>query len=162
MNHLFTTFILICFTISVNAQDTIALSDFEILNNTSWKGSLTYKDYSSGKQETIPSKLQIKIEDNKIKWSIQYDYEPHKNNKSSVKIKKNGTYYGNEKVVSNIIENGVRTIITTYKGRDNGNKATFFNIHKFDNYNYSLTKEVRLENTAERFVRSTYSLKKNN
>jgi len=160
MNNLFTTLALICFTLFANAQDTIAMSDFETLNNTSWKGSLTYKDYGSGKQETIPSKLQIKIENNKIKWSIQYDYEPNKNNMSSVKIKKNGTYYGSEKVVSNTMENGVRTIITTYRGRDNGTKATFFNIHKFDANNYSSTKEVQLKGTTERFIRNTYSFKK--
>ena len=160
MHYLFTTLALICFTLSVNAQDTINLSDFETLNNTRWKGTLTYMDYSSSKQESIPTSLQIKIENNKIKSFIQYDYETNKNYKNAVRIKKNGTYFGNEFVVKNIKENGIRTIITSYKGKDNGTNATFFNIHKFDSDNYSITKEVLLKNTTKRFIRNTYSLKK--
>lgn len=150
----------ICFTFFVNAQDTITLSDFEILNNTSWKGTLNYKDYGSGEQENIPSTLQIKIENGKIKSSIQYVYEPNKNHKNAVKIKKKGRYYGNEKIVLNTLKNKIRTVITTYKGKDNGTKAKFFITHKFDNNSYSITKEVLLENTTERFVRNTYTFQK--
>lgn len=160
MKTLFTTFILVLITITVTAQNTINLQDFETLNNTNWKGSLTYKDYGSGKQEKIPATLQITIENGKIKSSIQYDYEPHKNHNEIVKIKKNGTYYGNEKVIKNVLEHGTRTIVTSYNGKDNGVKATFFNIHKFDRVLYSITKEVQLENTKERFVRNTYSFTK--
>lgn len=160
MKHLFTTLALIFFTITINAQDTIALSDYEILNNTNWKGTLTYKDFSSGKQTSIPSSLQIKIEDDKVKSSIRYDYEPNKNYTSKVKIKKNGTYYGDEKVISNILENKTRIITTTYNGKDNRKKAIFFFTYKFDNESYTITKEVQYKNTKERFVRNTYSFKK--
>ena len=43
--------------------------------------------------------MQFKIEGDKIVTNVQYTYEPSKNYKGSVKIKKNGTYFGNEKVV---------------------------------------------------------------
>lgn len=162
MKTLTSTIIALCFVLITSAQETVnlSLSDFKILNNTSWKGTLTYLDYSSGKSETIETTLQIKIENNKIKSSIQYTYEPNKNYNSSVKLRKKGIYYGNEKVIKNTIKNGTRIIITTYNGKDNGKKATFYNIHKFNKNDYSITKEVQLKNDTKRFTRNTYTFKK--
>ncbi|BAO77057.1 hypothetical protein [Winogradskyella sp. PG-2] len=125
MKNLFTTFCLYVIAFNCNAQDPLKLADFEILNNTSWVGQLTYKDYQSGKPTSIDATTQIKIEDEKIVFNIQYTYEPNKNNKSSVKIKKEGTYFGNEKIVNNTLENGIRTFVTTYEGRDDGKKQLF-------------------------------------
>lgn len=162
MKNLFTTIALLFVTLFTNAQDTIQLSDFEIINNTSWKGKLTYKDYQSGKQETIPTTMQFNIKDDKIIYSVQYDYEPNKNNVSKVKIKKNGTYFGNEKVVSFKKENGTTTFETMYKGKDNGKKANMYMIRVLTDSTYSATKEVAYDGTEERFVRNTYKYTKIN
>jgi len=156
MKTAITTIITFFFALTLQAQDTIKLSDFNNLNNTSWTGTLTYKDYQSGKQQTIDSKMQIHIENGKVKTSIQYVYEPSKNYTSNVKIKKNGTYYGSQKIESNTYENGTRTIVTTYKGRDNNKKATMFITYKFNDANFSTTKEVVFDGTTERFIRNTY------
>ncbi len=155
-----TTLYLFLFTFYSNVQDTLKLSDFEILNNTNWKGQLTYKDYQSGEPRSIDATMQIKIEGEKITSNVQYTYEPHKNNKSSVKIKKNGTYYGNEKLISNTNENGTTTFVTTYKGRDDGKKATMFMTHHFNDTTYKVTKEVQFKNSNERFIRNTYEFTK--
>ncbi|WP_299124556.1 hypothetical protein [uncultured Winogradskyella sp.] len=162
MKHLFTTLCLCLslLTFTCNAQDTLKLSDLEILNNTSWKGQLTYKDYQSGNPSSVDATLQIKIEGERITYNIQYTYEPKKNNKSSVKIKKNGTYYGNEKVVSNTLENGTRIFVTSYEGKDNGKKATMFITRQFSETSYKETKEVLLKNADERFIRNTYEFTK--
>ena len=160
MKNLFTTLCLLIITFNCYAQDTIKLSDFEILNNTSWTGKLTYKDYQSGELTSIDATMQAKIEGEKIAYSVQYTYEPNKNNKSSVRIKKNGTYYGNEKVVSSTLKNGTRTIVTTYQGRDNGKKATVFKTHQFNATSYKEIKEVQFKGTEERFVRNTYEFTK--
>ena len=160
MKTLFTTLCLFIFIYNSNAQGTIQLSDFDVLNHTSWTGKLTYKDYQSGKPNTIDATTQIEIIKEKLIFNIQYTYEPHKNNKSSVRIKKNGTYYGNEKVISNTLENGTRTIITSYEGKDNGEKAIMFVTRQFSTTRYSVTKEVQLKNTDERFVRNTYEFTK--
>lgn len=155
-----TTFIFLFVTLFTNAQDTIQLSDFEQINNTSWKGELTYKDYQSGKQETIPCTLQLKVEDGKIIFNQQYTYEPNKNNKSTVKIKKNGTYFGNEKVVSFSENKDSQTLVTLYRGRDNGKKADMYITRVLTDSTYVVTKEVQYLNTEERFVRNTYSYTK--
>jgi hypothetical protein len=158
-----TSFTLVLFMISafsIYAQDTLKLSDFEILKNSSWKGNLTYKDYQSGKQTTIDATMQIFIKGEKLISKIQYTYEPNKNNTSSVRLKKNGTYYGNEKVVSNTYKNGIRTFVTTYDGKDNNKKATFFITHEFGESYYKVTKEVQLKNSLDRFTRNTYTFKR--
>lgn len=155
-----TTILIYLVVSTLSAQNSLNLSDFEILNNTQWKGQLTYKDYQSGKQQTIDATMQIKIEGKKITSSVQYTYEPNKNNTYSVKLKKNGTYFGNEKVISNTFKNGTRTFITTYEGRDNGKKATMYITHQFNDTSYTFTKEVQYENETERFTRNTYQFNK--
>lgn len=151
------TFSTICV---IQAQEALKLSDFEILNQTSWKGQLSYKDYQSGKQRTIDATLQINIKNEKLITTVQYTYEPNKNNTSSVKLKKNGTYFGNEKVISNSLEDGTRTFVTSYKGKDNGKKATMYVTHQFNDSTYTVTKAVQLENSEERFIRNTYTYTK--
>lgn len=160
MKTRFTTLLTLIITCSMHAQDTLQLSDFEILNNTNWKGQLTYKDYQSGKQTSIDATMQIEIKDDKIVSTMQYTYEPHKNNRSSVKIKKKGTYFGNEKVINNRLENGVRTFVTMYQGKDNGKKATMYITRVFFEDSYTVTKEVQYLNTEERFVRNRYQFNK--
>ena len=160
MKTLFTTFALLFAVIAINAQDTISLSDFESMNNTRWEGTLTYKDYQSGKQETIDATMQFKIKGDKLIRNIQYTYEPNKNNKSTVKIKKNGTYFGNEKVLNFTEENGTKILITTYKSRDNGKKADIFITHTLTDSTYTVTKEVSYLDSEEKFVRNVYSYTK--
>ncbi|WP_299336343.1 hypothetical protein [uncultured Psychroserpens sp.] len=156
MKTLITTLIAVLMTIVSNAQEPLHISNFNMLNNTSWEGQLTYKDYQSGNQRSVDTKMQIEIKGDRLITNIQYTYEPKKNNSSSVKLKKNGTYFGNERIISNTLDNGIRTFITTYKGRDNGKKATMYITHQFSQHAYKVTKEVQYDHSNERFIRNTY------
>ena len=158
MKTLATLFILFISTITV-AQSTIQLSDYDILHNTEWKGTLTYKDYTSGKLQDVETLLQVEIKGDKIISDIQYTYEPKKNNRSKVKISEDGLFYGNEKVVSNTFENGVRTIKTTFQGKDNNIKATFYKTYTFSSTEFQIKKEVQYED-GEPFTRNIYNFKK--
>ena len=151
--------LLFSFSMLTFAQNTITLSDFEILHDTEWKGILTYKDFQSGELQDVEALLQIEIKDDKIISDIQYTYEPKKNNRSKVKISDDGLYYGNEKVVSNSFENGIRTLKTTFQGKDNNRKATFYKTYTFSTSQFIIVKEVQYEN-EESFVRNTYKFKK--
>lgn len=122
MKNLFTTLFGLFVIITINAQDLIKISDFKTIDNTNWKGTLTYTDYQSGELTSIDTKMQLKIEHNKIVSNVQYTYEPKKNRKSIIKIKNNGTFFGNEKVVSFTNNNGTQTLVTTYTGKDNEKK----------------------------------------
>ncbi len=146
----------------INAQASVQISDLEPLNNTNWKGLLTYTDYQSGELKDAETTLQIKIENNTVKSNIQYTYEPNKNNKSSVKLKKNGTYYGNEKVIENTYDKGLRTIKTMYEGKDDNRPATMYITHTFNDDTYTVTKFVAYKNSKESLIRNTYKFKKIN
>lgn len=160
MKHLTTLIVSLIITLSINAQNTLKLSDFEILKNTDWKGQLTYTDYQSGSLTSIDANMQIEIKDEYIITNIQYVYEPNKNNTSKVKINKEGTFFGNEKVISNTSENGIRTFITSYEGQDDNKKATMFITHIFSENMYQVTKEVQYKNTNERVFRNAYKFEK--
>lgn len=160
MKTLFTTLSILLMTFITNAQDTIQLSDFEMLNSTKWEGQLSYKDFQSGEQKFVPATMQIKIENGKVVSNIQYTYEPHKNETSKVKIKNNGTYFGSEEVVSNTFENGTRTIVTKYEGKDNNKAAIQFRTYQFNDNTFTKTKEVQYIGEEERFVRNGYTFKR--
>ena len=160
MKTLFITFSILFSAFTINAQDTVQLSDFESMNNTSWKGTLTYTDYQSGELETIDATMQFKIENDKLITNIQYTYEPSKNYKGSIKIKKNGTYFGNEKVISFTEENGTKTLVTTYRGKDDNRKADMYITHTLTDSTYSVSKEVVYVDTKERLIRNTYNYTK--
>ena len=139
-----------------NAQNTIKLSDLECINNTKWEGTLTYTDYQSGKLVAIDATMQVIIEGDEIIYNVQYTYEPNKNHKGPVKIKKNGTYFGEEKVVSFANNNGAKVLVTNYTGKDDDRKADIYITHTITNSSYTISKEVVYIYTKERSIRNTY------
>ena len=160
MKTLLTTFSIIIITLTSCAQTSVEISDFEILNNRSWEGTLTYTDYQSGKPTDVDATLQITLKNNTVKTAIQYTYEPNKNIKSSVKLKKNGTYYGNERIIENTFENSYRTIKTTFEGKDDNRDATMTITYKFNEDTYTITKFVAYKGSDESLIRNTYKFKK--
>ncbi len=160
MKNILITLSILCFGLMVQGQDIIKISDFEFLNNTSWEGTLTYTDYQTGKLTDVDATMQIKIENDKILTQVQYTYEPNKNYKGSIKIRKNGTYFGEEKVLSFTDENGTKTLITTYRGKDDNRKADMYMTHTMTDSTYSVSKEVVYLDTKERILRNTYNYTK--
>jgi hypothetical protein len=145
------------FVTNLDAQVTISTNDFKVLDNTTWKGTLTYIDYQSSKPTDVATTMQIRISDNTIEQDIQYVWEPDKNARSRTKIKKNGSFLGKQKVISKIVkEDGSVQIITTARGKDGGKKATLFFIYEFNSNSYKVTKEVQFNDSDERFMRNSY------
>jgi len=146
---------------SVSAQTTIALEDFSVLNNTSWSGTLTYSDYQSGKLVPIATTMQVVISEKGVEQNIQYTYEPNKNIKSFTKIKKNGAYFGKQKIISkNIDSDGTVTIITSYKGKDDNRKATLYYTYTFNTNFYKVEKEVLFDGSSKKIFRNSYEYKR--
>jgi len=151
------TLVIVLVTITAHAQleNTVTNEEISILNNTQWAGELMYLDYSSGKETTLKTNMQITTKNNKITMNTQYVYEPSANNKDTIKLKKNGTYFGNEKIIEKTVsKNGVTTIITTFEANDDNTPATLFKTYVFSGTEFSVTKEVQFENTKEKFVRN--------
>jgi len=161
MKTLVNTVMSIAFMLMVNAQEPLTIQDFQVLNNTQWKGELMYVNYGDDQEVTLQTTMQITIENNKIVMSTQYGNEPEANSKSSIKLKKKGTYLGNEKIIGTTIsKNGTNTLITEYKGRDANKSATIYKTYVFDGSSFSVTKEVQFKGTKEKFVRNKYSYTK--
>lgn len=148
----------ISFTENIIAQHKIAISDINMLHNTKWEGDLMYVDYSDGKETYLKTKMQLEIRGNKIIMSTQYNNEPEANSKVAIKLKKDGTYLGKEKIIEKTKrENGILKIVTLFEGKDNSKEASIYKTYVFNDSIYAVTKEIQLKGSKERFVRNKYS-----
>ncbi|SEQ43795.1 hypothetical protein SAMN05421824_1643 [Hyunsoonleella jejuensis] len=158
------TILTILLIIGVNfGQAKISISDFKMLNNTSWEGKLTYKNYSDSKLVSIPTTMQIQVADNALVQKLQYTYEPEENITSKTKIKKKGAYLGKQKVIEKIAnKDGILKIVTMAKGKDANKEATLYFTYEITSNTFKTIKEVQFDGTNERIVRNTYSYTKIN
>lgn len=159
MKTLLTIFVLTITIInSSEAQDvTVSIEDFEVLNNTKWVGELMYVNYADGQEVILQTTMQIQVTKNKIIMSTQYGNEPEANSKNSIKLKKNGTYLGPEKIIKKTqLENGSTKIVTVYEGRDANKPATLYITYLLNNNTFSMTKEVVFKDGSEKFIRNSY------
>jgi hypothetical protein len=152
--------ILVLVSLITNAQQTINLNDFKLLEGN-WKGSLTYLDYRSGTSETIKSNAAIAIKGRDvIELSLYYTDEPDHNNAELYQIKEKGTMLNNMKVVERIKQaDGALKIIFESKGPDeNDYKPAIFNhIYVIAKNNFTINKMVRFEGEDNFFERKQYS-----
>lgn len=162
MKTLFTIAITIFTLVSTMQSDTsISIEELKALDQTEWVGELMYINYGDGRVVILKTKMQIEIKKDKIIMQTQYINEPSANSKSSIKLKKNGTYFGDEKIIEKTIsESGLMTFITEYEGRDANKPAKIIKTYVYDNTKFSVTKEVQFEGASERFVRNAYTYEK--
>ena len=155
MKTIITLLMSICLLSNLKAQQKITIADFEILNNTNWKGTLTYKNYSDGKEVTLQTTMKITLQGNKIISEIKFPQEPKANSTSKIKIRKNGTYFGDEKIIyKETFLDGATKIITLYMGKDNNRKAKMYKTYLFNRKAFSITKEVEYLNSGEKITRN--------
>jgi len=161
MKTIITLLISIAVSTFAQAQQKVTNSDFESLHNTNWKGELMYVNYSDNKEVTLPTTLKLEVKKNKIIFQTKYTYEESANTKSTIKIKKNGTYLGNQKII-NISRNddGSIKIETMREGRDDNRKATIYITYFFNDTTLSMKKEVEFKDAPGKFVRNQYTYTK--
>jgi hypothetical protein len=149
----------------VNSKDPkIKSGDFKRLTNGQWKGKLTYQDYRSNKKISIWSNLTVtESSEDKSSWIFDYEYpdEPRANEKSIVKISKDGKVIDGETVVERTkLPNETLKIVTTKNGTDNVKPAVFRYIYLINKKTFSIKKEVKYEGTNEFFERNEYIWKR--
>jgi hypothetical protein len=150
-----------CTNSSDAQENTVTIEDFEILNNTKWVGELMYVNYADGQEVTLQTEMQIQVDNNKMTMSTQFGNEPEANSKSSIKLKKKGTYLGSEKIIKKTqLENGTIQVITMFKGRDDNKPATMYKTYKYNSNQFSITKEVQFEDGTNKFIRNRYTYTK--
>ncbi|MEX0291271.1 MAG: hypothetical protein AB3N14_19365 [Flavobacteriaceae bacterium] len=150
-------FTTLLFSISVTAQATLSLSDFQVLDNTEWKGTLTYINYSDGQEVSLRTTMQVTLKGGQIVMQINYTDEPSANSTSKIAIRKGGRYFGTEEVIEKIyLENGLK-FVTRYEGSDNNKKATMFKTYTFNTNTLSIAKKVVYKKSEESLIRNKYS-----
>jgi len=135
--------------------------DFGPLVGGPWMGTLTYRDYSSNKEVSIPSNLKVTrpTEQNRA-WIFEYEYpkEPKANSKEKVVISENGTSIDEGKVVERErLASGALRLVTEQRGKDNDENAVIRHIYLISESSFSITKEVRSESSTKFFERNRYS-----
>lgn len=144
---------------SVLAQKAeLSTDDLKVLEGSEWVGTLTYKDYSSGKPTSIKSNVLF-IRDKDRSWTAEYKYpdEPKANSKANVMLSEDGTVFNDQKVVEKNRDGGVLKLITTKEGTDNDKKAVFRFTYTISDKQFSIRKEVKVEGSTEYFERNTYT-----
>jgi hypothetical protein len=159
-----TSFIVMSFTFG-QTKKLISPNDFTKAMG-SWKGSLTYLDYSSGKPYTMPANIVV-TKNQKVQNEIIIEYiypnEPKANGKDTLKIKKNGTMLNNADVFSiTTLKDGTIQIITDEKGEDGNDnrKAILRHIYSFNNSKFTNRKEVQFIGTDKWIQRNEYTFVK--
>lgn len=142
----------------------IEVSDFEPLTG-SWRGSLTYLDYTSGKPYTMPANVDISTvpKSRNYIFAMSYPDEPNANGSELYTISEDGTRLNNEHVTSKRqLENGSLEITTMVEGQDgNDSKDAIFRFtYVIGQTTFSFQKEVQFVNETEWIKRHEFSFKR--
>lgn len=161
MKTIITFFISIAILSFAQAQQKVNISDFESLHNTDWTGEIMYVNYSDSKKVTLPTTLKIQVKNNNLIFKTNYTTEKSANSKNSIKLRKDGTYLGNEKIIRvQKSTDGSMEIETMYEGKDDNKDATIYITYFFNDTQLSMKKEVEFKDTSEKFVRNQYTYTK--
>jgi uncharacterized membrane protein YphA (DoxX/SURF4 family) len=142
----------------IHAQ-TVTKKDFTVLEGK-WKGTLTYLDYTSNKDETIKSNAIVEVKKgNVFTLGFYYTDEPKKGGKDRYRINAEGTMINNMKVIERTVQpDGGLKIVLESRGTDgNDHKAaTFHHVLLIEPGKFSMSKLVRFDGEADFFRRNEY------
>lgn len=152
-------------TATESKSDIVRTADFDTLTGETWRGTLTYLDYTSNKPTSIRSTLRVTAKEPGV-WlfATGYDDEPHADGASEVRIVDVGKSISNddtmERVVSRVERDGGVEIITEHAGEDNEQKATIRREYIIGKGSFSIRKLVKIEGEPDFFQRHEYSWKR--
>ncbi len=163
---LFITIIFFSFLFHANAQKPAVLqkADLAMLCG-SWKGSLTYLDYRSGKPYTMPANTIISTipNSNHLLEEMIYPDEPKANGKDTLLVNAGFTSFDGYTIVSRkSLADGSVEIVTKHNGQDgNDNKdAIIRKTYTIGKNKFINRKDVQFVGTTEWIKRNEYSYTK--
>jgi len=158
------------FVLSSCGQQTLLKNTDLELQNTLWKGDLTYLNYGDDKTLVkIPCTLETSFEKGKLNTIIVFDELDKKGekmkDKSSIRISKDGQYlvFGRDKwkIISNNKSKDNLEIIAQKRGKDNNRPSDFKMTLTIKNGKSIIwKKDVRYDGTTEFFNRNQFSFSK--
>lgn len=161
MKKYFITSLLLIVCLSTMAQS-LQSKDLSASVGT-WKGTLTYLDYSSGKPYTMAAYIKISLTENRKGYIMRYEYpdEPHANSVDTTYIK--NQLFGKDKIVEcKKATDGGFTLVTEREGEDGNDhkKAILRHTYILNAATYSVVKDVKFEGTDKWIKRNEYLLKR--
>lgn len=153
---------------SVGAQVKVKNKELKNLAGN-WDGELEYLDYQNDKSKTRLKLSSLNtVENGKVSQAIVYVEPNGKTVKGggSFALSPDGREIVEEKMKWTITKNSfdkkaqTRTIVYAAKWKDNDRNADLRETLIIRENEFSVTKEVRYENTADFFVRNTYRYKR--
>lgn len=141
----------------------ISVKDFKPVYG-SWQGTITYKDYTSGKPFTMPANLTVNpAPTNKNQLVLIYEYpnEPKANGNDTMSFSVDGQQLNNETLVSKTKKDkGTLEIITERAGVDGNDnkKALIRHVYTISKKRFIIRKEVKFDGTGEYIMRNEYSM----
>ncbi len=141
-----------------------SLQDFNALIG-SWKGSLTYLDYSSGKPYTMRADLEVSAiqGSGNLLFANLYPNEPKANSADTFRISPDGKFIDQERVISRKkSKDGSLEIITQTTGVDGNDhqEAIIKHVYNISPSYFSIRKEVRFNNEKDFIKRHEYAYSK--
>lgn len=149
---------------SVRAQVKVKNEHLKNLSGN-WDGELEYLDYQNDKSKTRLKLSSLNtVKDGKVSQAIVYIEPNGKTVKGggSFRLSPDGREIVEEKMKWTVTRNSfdkkakTRTIVYETKGQDNDRNADLRETMIIKGNEFSVTKEVRYENTADYFVRNTH------
>lgn len=140
--------------------------DLLLLRGT-WKGTLTYKDYTSGTKETIPVVIygwcKDKEESTCRTWALKFEYpgEPNANKEEAYTLAKDGRSFNGATIIEKKkLADGTLRFVTEEKGTDGNDNKTCIIRHVYQlRYGlFSITKRVKFEGESTFFERNEYKV----
>lgn len=155
----------ILFCISMLAMGSLSAQSFQIKDLSSsvgsWKGNLTYLDYSSGKPFTMLANIKISLTADSRGYIMAYEYpkEPHANSKDTTAIV--GSFFGKDKIVEFKRDSAEGFKLVTEVDGEDGNenkKAILRHQYLLQKNTFIITKSVKFQGTDKWIKRNEYLL----
>lgn len=144
---------------NAKAQEPVILKEDIAMIEGKWKGTLSYRDFKSGKDVTMPCNLSLEVKKKGRDLVMSYDYPDNSgwNSKDNISISDDGKKINGEKITSRKqLENGSVEIIIESKGQDGSTPATIRQIITIGPNLFTLSRQVQYMTTGEKFVRNQY------
>lgn len=140
--------------------------DLLLLRGT-WKGNLTYRDYSSNTKEVIPVVIYGWCKDDEEStcrtWTLKYEYpdEPKAKSEENFSIGNKGrSFNGATLIEKKRMKDGTLKFVTEEKGKDgNDDKPCVIrHVYQLSYHSFIITKLVRFDGETTFFERNEYNV----
>lgn len=139
----------------------ISEKDFAPIIGEDWTGSLSYKDYSSEKQVSIPVNASVeKITSRTIVYRLEYPKEPDYNSVQRLRISRDGTRIDGVPIVKLERVDGRLEITTRQRSSDNNIPANIEIVYQIGRNQFDIVQRVIPDDGGASFTRNRYSFKR--